>query len=547
MQFFSRLLKQKKHLIAGLVTLVWTIFVLPINEAIYFLIPDPNSHEYIVSLVLKAGFAATLYGAVYFLAYFANKLVEKSAFHWKWLKFFGVLFAINTVLFLLIYPGHFVSDEFNLLTDAYAYNVVSWQHIFTYLFYVFSLYIFPSAPILVLIQYTIISFIAGFMLAKVHDVLPQKKYLTFLLFIPLLLPPIILNNLYPLRTPLYGYLEVLLLLNFVFLYISKPKVKPYAALIGFTSLIAILGFWRSEGIYLIALLPLIIWRLGIINRTNYKRVKAWVLVALALLPIAFTGYLTKITSDPAYALTSVAGPISILATNPEIMESSAAEFESIGKVLNIYTLQQTADYTEIRSFWGLSEYPPVLMPGYEQHLSEFYVATAKLFLAHPVEFMKAKTNTFLHANALDPTHPYVTLAGVYLDKNIGNDFEDGRIDTFFSQNRGSHPINQEVKHEVTQALLLSDSNYKPTLARQVIWSAIPIGALLLAAFVYHIVRRRWIWAIAIAAILFQAAITFLTAPASYFMYYLPLYIAGWFLLGFMVVWWLSHRQPKKSR
>jgi hypothetical protein len=533
--------KQTKHIVAGVATLIWSVFLVPLSEAIFFDALTPGSKEHILSLFLKIGFAATLYGVVYFIAHFVSKLLQRSAFHWQWLKFFAIYFGINLLLFIVIFPGHFVSDEFNILNDAQTYNLQTWQHIITYLYYVYSLYLFPSAPILVLVQFTIISLIVGFVLAKLRDLLPRRKNLVYLLFIPLLLPPILLNNFYPLRTPLYGFLELLVVFNFIVLLLGKATLRPFAWVLGFSSLIAIIGFWRSEGIYLLLLLPVVIYKSGLITKNNFRRLQPWAFALLALLPVAISATLTRATSDPAYSLTATASPLSLFLNNETIVKENAEEFETVGKVLNLETLRETADYTEIRSFWGLSQYEPVLQPHYEEHLGDYYKAVAVIFAEHPIEFLKAKMKTFLHANALDASKPHVTLSGVYLNKDIGDDFEDGRIDHFFAQNRWAHPLDAEARQTTIQSLLMITEKYEPTLARQVVWSAIPVGILLVLAGAYLAWRRHWVWVIGVIIILIQAGITFLTAPASYFMYYVPVYIAGWFLLGIIAVYFLARR------
>lgn len=76
---------------------------------------------------------------------------------------------------------------------------------------------------------------------------------------------------------------------------------------------------------------------------------------------------------------------------------------------------------------------------------------------------------------------------------------------------------------------LVNSENQRTRAGTLVWSVIPVIALLGAAFCFTLITHRWMYSGIIALILVASAIVFLTTPAVVFMYYLPAYLAGWVL------------------
>ena len=110
------------------------------------------------------------------------------------------------------------------------------------------------------------------------------------------------------------------------------------------------------------------------------------------------------------------------------------------------------------------------------------------------------------------------------------------VERFYETNFLSKPINVSIKYNITRGLLFLDKNDHVSPLGRVFWSVIPAIILVGVALITSAVRRQWAWVLIFSLIMVRAAILFLTAPAHYFMYYLPVFISGLFI-GLL---WVSH-------
>ena len=77
---------------------------------------------------------------------------------------------------------------------------------------------------------------------------------------------------------------------------------------------------------------------------------------------------------------------------------------------------------------------------------------------------------------------------------------------------------------------------------------LPSFALLFAGAVVLLVRRKWMLFFAAGALAARVPLVFLTAPDTYFMYYLTPYIAGYALAAAGLLYAvLLHKKKKQER
>jgi len=77
----------------------------------------------------------------------------------------------------------------------------------------------------------------------------------------------------------------------------------------------------------------------------------------------------------------------------------------------------------------------------------------------------------------------------------------------------------------------------------ILWNVIPIIILLLALGVWKLIKRQYFWLLPIGLVLLRVPLLFATEPANYFMYYLPVYIVGGFILMLQLVLYVDKRHP----
>lgn len=502
-----------------IISAIFTSTIARHNASIAFTIPA-DAGIYKLSVLLKAGFFIFLWVTSYAVIHFINMIRQKDEFYRRWLKYSLIYAIIILVVFLLIYPGHWVWDEFNILAVVREYVPYAWQNYFTNIFYTFSLYIFPSAISIVVVQILIITSIVGYV-ATVVRTLTESRIASLIALLIFSLPPILINNFYPLRLTLYSYTEVLL---FAYLLNSYHTVKlklSYRSMTIVSFLVGMLCFWRSEGMYYLILLPVLACYSGLIAKKNWSLYKTHALLAPSYVVIIVLGLITYLTSDSRYSITATINPLSVMIQKPLRGENIAKKLDDISAVIDLDVLRRYPSYSEIPSYWN-----GALRPDFSNHLKSFNSAYLYIIIHNPDSFFAARTKTFLATNGAYEPYPPVLPIGLLGRDNELTPSEQAVVTKFENDNVLTRPINAAVKKTVTRALLGIDQHDKLTPLGHLTWNLVIPLLLLTATLLFAVKRRQWFWAIASLLILLRFPIIFFTAPASYFMYYLPLYMSG---------------------
>lgn len=517
------LLLKNVGILSAIITALISLIAFKINAAIAFTSPgDISTHK--IAILLKLSFIIIIYITVFAILKMIRSY-KTSHFVRYWIKCSLIYLAIMTVVLILIYPGHWVWDEFHILQAVKSYIPYAWQNYFTNVLYTYSLFILPSAISIVLIQITIISLIVGYA-STVIKYISKKTWTTFVIFILFLLPPIIINNFYPLRLTLYSYVEILLISYVLHIfYLRRKKLSLSVAGFAFISfLIGLLSFWRSEGIYYLVAVPLVIVVFKLINSDNWNNSLTYLKLAPGIVILSIMGLVTFISSDPRYSITTMINPLSVMVHENLSGEETPSKLKDMNNVLNMDVLREYPSYTEIPAYWNGG-----LQPGYEGHLNEFKKDYFYIILHNPMLFLNARIHTFLATNALTNHYPPVISVGLLGRDDELTSSELPVAKTFEEQNAFVNPINPEIKTAVTRTLLSVDSSDHLTLIGHTYWNLFISLILLAITLALSIYKKKWLWTIVSIFILARFPIVFLTAPGSYFMYYLPIYMSGLFV------------------
>jgi hypothetical protein len=260
-------------------------------------------------------------------------------------------------------------------------------------------------------------------------------------------------------------------------------------------------------------------------------------IGLAVVACGFS--LTQATSRPEYQLTALYNPLSVMVTDEDLTGGDVeADLALIDTVMDVDHLRQYSDYSDIPGYWTSG----ALRADYSDHLDDFYRGATSLVLHNPDDFLEARWKTFVATNALDPARPYVPTGLLFADAP-----GDEMLTDFERENIGAQPLDDGVRHAVMRALLVMHPDGTGTALRPWIWTTIPtLAGLVVMTVVGMARRRRWSWALLSLVLVAHAGIVFLSAPAYYFMYYLPVYLAGNFVLAVAVVRWLDHRLSARA-
>lgn len=522
------IVERKSNLLGTLLaTLVFYVVFLPFNEQVAFVQPYVSHQAEIVAATLKFCGFPIFFSLFYFVISFVRLIRVGSTFHRTWFKYAAIYFGIMTVFFILLYPGHFVGDEFDVLIAVRNYSLFSWQNYLTNIFYTYSLYLIPTAVGIVVIQLGVLSFVTGYVIAVARKLF-KKSYTHYFLFLPFLFFPVILNNLYPLRLTMFSYLLLLLVSWLLFIHkkIITPK-NPKVFFLQASAILAVVAFWRSEGLIYLLFLPVFAYTLGLLSKSALRNTATYVAFVGALIFIGISYWITSGTANDQYQITATINPLSTMVQGNLKGKHINQDLAAINKVVDLSIVKKYPSYDEIPSFWN-----GAVRPDYSKHLKGYNFHIYRMFLENFNLFLANRIRVFLDTNSFDK---YPSIGDREYSYDVSQFYnpdprEIQKINNFYATNKFSHPISLRLKLAITRRLELVNSAFRPGLLTQIVWSIIPTLILLSVLTIVALLRRWRLTVFLTALLLLHGLIIFLTAPGDYSMYYFPIYLVGNFIL-----------------
>lgn len=435
------------------------------------------------------------------------------------LKFFCIYFVFSMIFLLLLWPGVWRWDEFDILRNAKSFSPFFWQHWLTSLFYILSLCIIPCPGGIIIIQIFLISLIIGKIMAELNTVVKSKW--TYSLYIPFLLPAIITNNLYPMRIVLCSYLELLFLCLVTFSFIQK-RTPSNKKLILWGTLIGVIAAWRSEAIIYVILGPAIVFIL------LYKKIKLksflslFTSAALTMLSIMFVQNLGKREDD--YFITGIMEQLHAVVSTDFNSDTPEEDLKVIDKVLDIEMLKNSSGGA---AFWdgGKRDYT-------KEDFKNFKKVSFKLLFRNIPAVLANRLDIFIRTNGMVPNEKtalgYSADIYSYAEKDFVNESYWRKSKEFAENYRFNLPIDIKLRSNLLKTLECKklENSKLTTTWTSVFYNCIPCMIILLAVFLYGIIRRKKLWILISVIPIIKMFLIFITAPINAFMYYLPVYIVG---------------------
>ncbi|MGE5329289.1 MAG: hypothetical protein ACM3KR_07270 [Deltaproteobacteria bacterium] len=453
----------------------------------------------------------------------------------KYLHFTLIYFSIMFVLLILTWPGIWRWDEFNLLKAAQNLEMFYWFTYISSFVYIFSLMIIPFPAGIVFVQICIISLIVGYIIFKLDNYLLGSKF-TYLMYLPFLLLPIIDHNLFPLRHTLYSYVELLFIVKLLFLRLDKRDIKA-ADIIFLSFLTAVLSIWRADGIYYLFLAPI----LFIIFFNKIYKFKT--IAVLCIITIAFTIILyipqyignSKKSLGYKYKLISIAGPLADLVKAEYDSPEAQKDLKNIDRVISIKALKESE-----RGLYAVnSKNADYSKDDYKKFLRSYI----NLIIKNPRVFLKNRLNYFLE------THDLTENSAVIFDSSTLKLPRYSFILPYLNDsNMIFSPINIELRKKVIQFL---ECSY-PSLERNniklsdKIYSCLPGIAALLIVLIIVAFKKKIASLALFLIVLVRVPLVFITAPETHFMYYMPVYLCGFFFMFLLLAQWLFNKNSERK-
>ncbi|MBO4337004.1 MAG: hypothetical protein J5842_02925 [Lachnospiraceae bacterium] len=478
--------------------------------------------------------------------HFVISLFQKKDGYLYRAKLFAGYFLFMSIFWILTWPGIFKGDEFYTIRAALSFELSAMQSGLTSMFYIITLLFFPSMASIVFFQLLIICIIFSVVMGDILKAFEGKKRLFF--FLPFILFPVIDGNLFTLRASLVGWLFLLLLDRLVMLAAYKKdesgqleRAKEYLII---TALSGLICAWRSEFIYLIVAVPMLLF-----FRRKVMGIRIWQSCLCMLMIIVFWQVFcvpNKIAANGQnkYPISLVLNPVANLFTEVEDLRGPdvSGDVFTINEVVDAAQLRKDASVRNISQYWNI----PDVLP--KDQLSRFMKASIRLIVYNPVKFLKYRWQTFAYTNGIyddghtnfpggeDPNAlPYLT----YYDFNFGEFFVFSR------------PMLGYALREKTIMLLgcrmKTETGTKGNIMMPVMYNVIPVVILLLISLGLMIRYKKHTLTGVIVLLFLQFPLVFLTAPAMFFMYYFCLYLCGYCMIVISLSVAAKERAEKKSK
>lgn len=499
----------KSDIIAIVVaTLIYIYSFFSTQNYFKFSFEEFNTFAWFRYLLIRISFLLIDFAIVFYIKNKILKLINKDESTKRLVRFFLIALLVNSIFLLLIWPGNWINDELGVLYNAKMFLYYSWQNYLTVIFYSLCLMLFPSAISIILVQVIFISYSFAYFVNYVYERVKTKWI--YLLYLILLLPPVIYNNMYPLRITMYTFIELLFLTWLYKKYKCKENLKIQDITL-ISLIIFILAFWRTEGIYYLAL-PIIIYFLFKDNKKIIVKCVIMEIVAIIFV-VSFT-FMDKDYDYEAYVkykTTAFINPLSVL-LQEELNGNVEESLEKINQVIDIKLLKENPSYWNI--LVALDSSKGLYRENITEHFDGVMSAYFKIVLNNIPNFIKQRIEVFNITNGkYEKENNYYALNG-------RSDFEEEKTNIIKEDFLGK-PISNKVRNEFIKILRGEELDLI-----KIFWNVKPVLLIMCILLVVLLIKRKIVEALLVFNLLGKSLLVFLTTPASFFMYYYPLYLEG---------------------
>ena len=463
--------------------------------------------------VYKALFLALAFGLVHGAVTLVQKLRVGDKFARRWVAWTLPYLAVNLVILLIVWPGIWGNDDLAVLYLARTLQPNSWQHFLTSGAFILSLMFVPMPGGVVLVQNLLISGIVGCFAATAQDLAekrltrPVRPAWFALVYLPFLLPPVLMHTQQPFRTTWSTWTELFLVFMLVAMYLRGTKLnkKELAAIVMLGTLAA---SWRSECVYYLACSRYSSALMG--EAWQYK------MIALCYQTAALVQDADPVEDAEALADIDRVFDVEFCRANPETHGNELREGMLAGR------------------------------GGSAEDWSACQKAIIKLALKYPKSMLRERAGVFyntLRQRQNGQSNQKIAFASAFLLYE-GEPTQDDQK-SFLQDSAAVQPLNKELRRAFI-ADMASSTDFAGGLI-DLTWWMLPPFVLLGLALAVLLVQRRWMLFFAAGTFFARIPLVFLTAPDTYFMYYLTPFIAGYAVAAAAVLYVVLKRKLKSER
>lgn len=434
-------------------------------------------------------------------------------------SFFSIYFIFQLFILMAEWPGNFKADEIYVLAYAVSDLQIYWgQSFITQIFYDLSLMIFPYVVSIVFFQVTIISLLAAGVMVRARSLIKNHKLIYFL-FLPFILFPVIDSNMFPLRCSMIAWIFLYCVMDFYVC--GKNKSFSFNHSVITVILYALICVWKVE--YLCALPVFFIMFL-------ISQDKKWKKAITFIVPFGvcfFVFFIPQIffKPDDNYLLTTIMTPLSEIVSGhmDDYDEALEKEWQLLDDCFTLERLQETTT--------GMDTPVVLYEVGYigEEKETELVKAGLKICMHYWKDFLRNRINVYAYTNgfvedAVNYGCAYLNIVvngtdlyhGHFRFTDIGNEYLRDKVIAFFACRSQNDFISTNFMFPLF---------YNCTFAT----------FALLVLMVIHMIKKKIMEVLTDISLLLLEFVVFLLAPAVFFMYYMPFYLASAVYLFILLV------------
>lgn len=477
-----------------------------------------------------------------------QNVVERDQATLDFLKYAGIYLGIMLAVLLLVWPGYFVSDEFNMLFSSRYWVISSAYHFLMMLELALSQMLIPGAVGVELVQITYISAVVGYVFQQIAKRTSQSKWI-YLLYVPMCFPAILLNNL-QLQKGIPGtYLEILLLCKMICAFWDRRELA-WRDVAEWVVLTAVVYSHRMDGCYYIIAAPVLFFLL--FHKRMDKKLSVSLVVGTFLCCMAVQGIQNSGGTGTFYTLVNFNRLLyaPVMAADPV---KDAAELEALGQVIDIDTYRAAKNLDEAAAAVSSSVNNFHVIK--QEELSAYKKGAMKLILKHPVAFAHQQIERYLLSSGLAAyLEKYVVYSG-----NLANyqnpassmytlEQQESWHVTDFRETGLNTPVNETWRDKILLFMIGRDiNNYEIYSVRNILFNNLIPCTLFLVALWGWLLKNKKYGLLGILT-LFLLRLPILVGSASYvsFQYYFRFFIVGNAIPFFFVYRYLTSRDNRKG-
>lgn len=456
------------------------------------------------------------------IIYYIFKRYKREIEYRIYLRYSMYYFLLSFLFLLLIWPGNWIWDDLRILYTVHINEMYVWHHFITRFFFISALFIFPDPVSILILQLACISMIVGYFVYAVSTMLACRSKLVTLLYLPFLLPPVLIMNNTAMRSTLFSYLILFFTIHILF---TRWKNKPIATThVFFLCLISCIFIsLRGEALVYLVMGPLL-FIVAFWNLTQFKQ-KFFYIASTVCLVFVILNIQTSLLGEKSVARYQFS-----LYLDPFIhLVETARKNNQTDLVSEVDQILYTEDFIDITSKEtfpvGIIIRDSFFDKDNQKKLTSFFF---ELLKKYPKDFLSQRWARF-----------YASYPLQIASNQIGDDSmplqEQSYCEELFKKSFFSYYLDRQLRKKVLDSLATKESrSFLHNITNLLIPFFTLFGIAITALF-----RKQWTPMLAVTSIMSMYVPIFLGAPDSLFMYYFSFYLCAYAFIGIMVFYYFK--------